>query len=194
MNGHVASYDLSKLTVLIVEKQRPMRALLRQMLRAFGISRIDDADTPEKGWEQFNHHAPDLVLVDWCPEFDGLGLVRRIRADSDSCYPQAPIIMVSAFGEANRVCEAADAGMNEYLVKPVSPSLLYTRIVAAIEHARPFVRARNYTGPCRRRHKLPFAGSDRRQTDAETDAAAAMSGKSDPVAPAANAPSPAKAA
>lgn len=195
MNGHVASYDLSRLTVLIVEKQQPMRTLFRQLLRAFGVGRIHDANGPEKGFEEFNGLRPDLVLVDWCPEFDGLGLVKRIRTDNDSCYPQVPIIMVSAFGEADHVCRAADAGISEYLVKPVSPSLLYTRIVAVIENVRPFVRTEDYAGPSRRRHKLPFTGNERRQAEIETGAAAAStSTHPEPVAPADNAPVPARAA
>ncbi len=164
------TYDLSKLTVLIIDKQQPMRTLLRQILREFGVGRIFDASTPEKGFEEFVYHCPDLVLVDWCPEFDGIGLLKRIRTDKNSPYPQVPVIMVSAYNETNRVFQARDAGMSEYVVKPVSPSLLYVRIVNVIENPRPFIRSENYVGPCRRRHKLPFAGKERRKEAAAAKA------------------------
>jgi len=180
------SYDLSRLTVLIVEKECPMRALLRQVLREFGIHRIHEADTPESGFQEFNRRTPDLVLVDWCPEFDGIGLVRRIRTDGNSVFPQAPIVMITAFGETKRIFQAIDAGMNEYLVKPVSPSLLYVRIVSVIDNPRPFVRTESYIGPCRRRHNLPFAGHDRRRAGPTKQAAAATAPVVAPVvAPAA---------
>lgn len=164
-------YDLSKLTVLIVDKQAPMRALLRDVLREFGVSRVFEAGTVDKGFEEFNAVRPDLVLVDWCPEFDGISLVRRIRTDADSAYPQVPIIMVSAYGETRHVYQALDAGMNEYLVKPVSPSLLYMRIASVIETPRPFIRITKYIGPCRRRHTLPHGGPDRRLAGAAAPAA-----------------------
>ncbi|MBI3112964.1 MAG: response regulator, partial [Rhodospirillales bacterium] len=165
------SYDLSKLTVLIVDRQPAMRALLCQILREFGVGHIVDfnAHCADEGFQEFNHVVPDLVLVDWCPEFDGLALVKRIRTSKESLFPQAPIIMVSAYGETQRVFQALDAGMTEYLVKPVSPSLLYTRIVNAIENARPFIRSKAYTGPCRRRHMLSFAGPERRRSGARAN-------------------------
>lgn len=174
------SYDLSKLKVLIVDRQAAMRALLRQILHEFGVSHIFDADSVDEGFREFNHDVPDLILVDWCPEFDGLALVRRIRTGKDSLFPQAPIIMVTAYGETQRVFQALDAGMTEYLVKPVSPSLLYTRIVNAIENARPFIRSKVYTGPCRRRHALSFAGPERRRSGAR--AAGARANKPTPAA------------
>lgn len=174
MTSPMKSYDLSRLTVLIVEKERPMRALLRQVLREFGIRHIHEAETPAHGFDEFNHMVPDLVLVDWGPEFDGISLVRRIRTDKDSFYPQVPIIVISAFGETKRIYQAIDAGMNEYLVKPVSPSLLYVRIASVIDNTRPFIRAESYTGPCRRRHNLPFAGHDRRRAGPATKIAPAV--------------------
>ncbi|MGH6661579.1 MAG: response regulator [Rhodospirillales bacterium] len=180
------SYDLSKLKVLIVDSQPPMRMLLRQILREFGVGHIVEADSVDEGFREFNRVVPDLMLVDWCPEFDGLALVRRIRTGKESLFPQAPIIMVTAYGETQRVFQALDAGMTEYLVKPVSPSLLYTRIVNAIENARPFIRSKAYTGPCRRRHALSFAGPERRRSGAK--AAGAGTNKPTPapvVAPAA---------
>ena len=176
------SYDLSKLKVLIVDRQAPMRVLLRQILREFGVGYIVEADSVDEGFREFNRVVPDLMLVDWCPEFDGLALVRRIRTGKDSLFPQAPIIMVTAYGETQRVFQALDAGMSEYLVKPVSPSLLYTRIVNAIENARPFIRSKAYTGPCRRRHALSFAGPERRRSGAKAAGAGTNKPTPAPVA------------
>ncbi len=118
------NYDLSKIRVLVVEKQAPMRTLLRQVLREFGVKNVDDAMTPEDGFECFNQTTPDLVLVDWAPDFDGLKLVQKIRNDEESVFQQAPVIMVTAFNETNYIFEALDAGITEYMTKPISAKLL----------------------------------------------------------------------
>ena len=158
------AYDLSKLEVLVVEKQAPMRALLRQVLREFSITKIEDAYNPEHGFEVFNELSPDLVLVDWAPDFDGLSLVRRIRTDAASVFPQAPVIMISAYNETNYVYDALDAGMTEYLAKPISANLLYSRMAAVIESKRAFILCDDFTGPDRRRHQGSFGGEERRRT------------------------------
>ncbi len=169
------NYDLSKISVLIVEKQAPMRTLLRQVLREFGVKKIDDAPTPEGGYERFNETTPDLVLVDWAPDFDGLKLVQRIRTDEESVFPQVPVIMVSAFNETNYIFEALDAGMTEYMTKPISAKLLYLRIVSVIENKRPFIRAGKFIGPDRRRRKGIFGGPDRRDETAGNTGTETMS-------------------
>ena len=156
------NYDLSKIKILVVEKQAPMRTLLRQILREFGVEKVDDALTPENGFELFNETTPDLVLVDWAPDFDGLKLVQRIRTDEESVFPQVPVIMVTAFNETNYIYEALDAGMTEYLTKPISAKLLYLRIVSVIENKRHFIRAQEFIGPDRRRRKDGYGAPDRR--------------------------------
>ena len=161
-------YDLSQISVLIVEKHPPMRTMLRQILHEFGIGNVYDASTPELGFEEFNESEPDLVLVDWAPDFDGLSLVRDIRTHEDSIFPQAPVIMVTAYNESNHIYEALDAGMTEYLSKPVSAKLLYLRIASVIDNKRRFIRANGFIGPDRRRRDNLFGGDDRRGDSEES--------------------------
>ncbi len=156
------TYNLSQISVLVVEKHPPMRTMLRQVLKEFGVENVYDAPTPELGFEEFNEIKPDLVLVDWAPDFDGLSLVHDIRTHEDSIFPQAAVIMVTAYNESNHIYEALDAGMTEYLSKPVSAKLLYLRIVSAIENKRRFIRAGDFIGPDRRRRIYAFGGDDRR--------------------------------
>ena len=53
--------------------------------------------------------------------------------------------------ETHRVLEARDAGITEFLAKPVSARGLYQRITMVIERPRQFIKTRTYTGPDRRR-------------------------------------------
>lgn len=167
------AYDLSRLTVLIVEKHAPMRALLGRVLRALGVRAVLRAGDPARAIRLFKEARPDLVLCDWGPGFDGLGLVRAIRADEAATGPRAAVIMVTAFEEAAHAGEALDAGMTEYLTKPISAGLLYQRLVAVIENKRPFVRAGGFVGPDRRRRDVPHDGERRERTNAPPRADAA---------------------
>ncbi|MCH7865392.1 MAG: response regulator [Proteobacteria bacterium] len=156
-------YDLSKLTVLVVEKHPPMRTMFREVLRQLGVGTIFTEASPEAGFKEFNVSTPDLVLIDWAPDFDGLSLVRDIRTHEDSVFPQVPVIMVTAYTETNHIYEALDAGMTEYLAKPVSARLLYLRIVSVIENQRYFIRVNGFFGPDRRRKRRNgHGGEDRR--------------------------------
>ena len=119
--------------------------------------------TPNPGLRCLIVRGPDLVLIDWAPNFDGIGLLNKIRTDPESLNPFVPVIMVTAHSEATRVIEARDAGMTEYLTKPVSAKRLYQRISAIVETERPFVRISEFFGPDRRRKKAEPKGQDRRE-------------------------------
>lgn len=162
-------FDLTQLSVLVVEKHHPMRAMLRAILRELGIKNIFDAGTPEAGYEKFNQNEPDLVLIDWAPDFDGIGLLKKIRTGENSNNSFVPVIMVTAHSETGRVIEARDAGMTEYLTKPVSAKRLYQRIAKIVESERPFVRVSEFFGPDRRRKKLEYGGGERRGGERGSD-------------------------
>ncbi|MBT3305846.1 MAG: response regulator [Alphaproteobacteria bacterium] len=156
------NFDLSEMSALVVEKNHPMRAMLRGILRELGVQNIYDTATPEDGFDVFNHDQPDVVLVDWCPDFDGIGLLHKIRTDPESHNPFVPVIMVTAHSEVDRVIQARDAGMTEYLSKPISASRLYQRISSIVESKRAFVRASEFFGPDRRRKKVGTLDEERR--------------------------------
>ncbi|MDP6804251.1 MAG: response regulator [Rhodospirillales bacterium] len=93
---------------------------------------------------------PDIIITNWeMPKLDGIKLIRMIRDPKESPNPYVPIIMVSAYSEVNRVIQARDAGVSEFLAKPISAQLLYERIATTIEHPRPFVKSESFFGPDR---------------------------------------------
>jgi DNA-binding response OmpR family regulator len=73
-----------------------------------------------------------------------------------------PVIMLTGFPERARIVAARDSGINEYILKPVSPKMLYSRIRAVIEQPRRYVKTRIYFGPDRRRGAQEFQGDDKR--------------------------------
>ena len=69
----------------------------------------------------------DLLLVDWnMPNLNGLELVKKLREDPS--YAKLPIIMVTSESAKYSVIEAVKAGVNDYLIKPVSEKLLMEKL------------------------------------------------------------------
>ena len=157
------SYDLSNVSVLIVEQHPQMRTLLRQIMRQFGVANTFDAYDPEAAFDRFIDTSPDIVFIDWTPDFDGLKLTGRIRAGEKSANPWTSIILCTAYTERHHIIVARDAGVTEFLAKPVSAKSIYNRIVSVIDDPRAFVRADTFSGPDRRRKENPHRGDERRK-------------------------------
>jgi CheY-like chemotaxis protein len=156
-------YALENLTVLVVEDNNFTRVLLRQVLRALGVTKILEANDGAEGLRELRERKPDVVITDWMmAPIDGLEFVRFVRTGDDSPNPYIPIIMLTGHTELSRVIEARDAGVNEFLAKPISPKSIHTRLQSLVDNPRPFVRAGAYFGPDRRRRQGEFPGSNRR--------------------------------
>lgn len=156
------AYNLSKVNVLVVERHPQLRRLICDILREFGIQNVRDAGDEDAAFELFQEFPADLVLTDWSPELNGKGFLEKIRKHAESRDMFAPVVMITAFTEIAEVCEARDAGINEYLAKPFSAALIYYRIRSLIENPRVFVRTDHYFGPDRRRRALNYRGHERR--------------------------------
>jgi DNA-binding response OmpR family regulator len=107
---------------------------------------------------------PDVLILDWMMEgMTGIDLAKMIRTSAASPNPFVPIIMLTGHTSPERVRQARDFGVNEFLAKPVSVNAVMTRLSAVIEHPRPFVRTKVYFGPCRRRRGTDeYKGPERR--------------------------------
>ncbi|NKB56901.1 MAG: response regulator [Alphaproteobacteria bacterium] len=157
------AYDLDRLNILLVEDDSSMRALVRDILFTFGISNIQTASDGSKAYAEMRHFPADIVITDWVMEpLDGIDFTRMIRTAPDSPNPFVPIIMLTSHSSLDRVIEARDIGVTEFLAKPVTAKGLYSRIASVIENPRQFVRASEYFGPDRRRTVKDFMGMDRR--------------------------------
>jgi DNA-binding response OmpR family regulator len=71
--------------------------------------------------------------------------------------------MLTGHSEKRRVMTARDAGVTEFLAKPISAKGLYQRILNVVVSPRPFIRTKSYFGPDRRRNTTnTYIGIDRR--------------------------------
>jgi two-component system, chemotaxis family, chemotaxis protein CheY len=157
--------DFNKLRFLVIDDNIHMRRIVRALLHGFGARDVHEAEDGATGLEAFTRHLPDILLVDWeMPMFDGLELTQMIRQPGGNANPYTPIIMLTGHSERKRVMAARDAGVTEFMVKPVSAKALYQRILNVVANPRPFIKTKSYFGPDRRRNVKPNnSGADRRK-------------------------------
>ena len=157
--------DFTRLHFLVVDDNAYMRRILRALLHGFGAREVYEAEDGAGGLEAFTYHMPDIVLTDWVmPIFDGLELAQMIRQPGANANPYVPIIMLTGHSEKKRVVSARDAGITEFLAKPISAKALYERILNVVANPRPFVKTKTYFGPDRRRNVNPnYIGPERRK-------------------------------
>lgn len=158
------SYDLTQLSILVLEKHLLIRRLLTDVFAEFGVPTVQSTPDPRIAWDMFRQSPTDIILSDWTEGLDGMAFLTQVRQDPDSPDPFVPVVVCSANTEFRHVCFARDNGMTEFLAKPVSAHTIYSRICALVENHRPFIRVSNFFGPDRRRRlDGEFAGSDRRR-------------------------------
>ena len=157
---------MAAVQVLIVDDNEHMRQILLAMLRSLGCQQVREARDGAEALEMLQGFAADLAIIDFRMQpMDGLALAKRLRSAESTCR-NIPIMMLTGHSEASRVAEARDAGVNEFLAKPLSPSLLVKRLNSVIASERPFVDAPGYYGPDRRRRADPYyKGAMRRESD-----------------------------
>jgi CheY-like chemotaxis protein len=159
----MSGYRFDRVRVLVVDDNAHMRKLVMTILQAFGVLQISEADSGERAWTVLRETNPDVIVLDWMMEgMSGLELVQMIRTDPQAPNPFVPVIMLTGHTSLEHVRQARDAGVNEFIAKPVSVKTMMSRLVAVIEHPRPYVRTGVYFGPCRRRRVEDFHGPERR--------------------------------
>ncbi|MDP1632197.1 MAG: response regulator [Caulobacter sp.] len=162
-------FDLIK--ILLVDDNHHMRVLLIEVLRAIGVKDVYEASDGAEALQIMRTYAIDIVMTDLSMQpLDGVDFVRLLRNSPDSPNQMCPVIMITGHSTQRRVNEARDAGVNEFLAKPVTARGVIGRISEIIEHPRPFLRTGDYFGPERRRRAEPgYSGPWRRAVDADRD-------------------------
>lgn len=160
------SFNISALQFLCIDGDAAMRSTLVKVLRALNVQHITEVDTAEAATKALDSCVPDIIFCEWeLPDGSGIDWLRTLRG-TDSVHRMTPVIFVTAHTQMRHVTEARDAGVTEYLAKPFSSRLIYSRICAVLEHPRAFIEADNFTGPDRRRKHDPYlVAQARRSTD-----------------------------
>jgi CheY-like chemotaxis protein len=162
---------LQSLNILLVDDNQHMRAITSAILQSAGIRNIREVSDGAMALDALRDHPVDLAIVDFNMfPLDGVEFTRLVRNSPDSANPYLPIIMMTGHSEKSRVYEARDAGVTEFVVKPITAKAVFDRIQAVIMRPRAFVKTEDYFGPDRRRtSSANYKGPRRRSTDSAED-------------------------
>ena len=163
------SDQLSALKVLVADDNVHLRAIVVSILGGIGIHKIEECSDGDRAFATIRNWTPDIAIVDFrMNPVDGVEFTQLVRNSPESPCKELAIIMMTGYADKTRVFEARDAGVTEFIVKPVTAQAVFDRINSVIFRPRPFVRSDNYFGPCRRRRQDPnFRGPFLRSTDKE---------------------------
>lgn len=167
------SVHLAQLRAMVIDDNRDMRTLIKSLLYALGIKDVIECGDGGQALEELKVRQADIIFLDWAMDpINGIEFLQMLRRSPDSPCPRANVIMLTGHTTIEHVVEARNAGMTEFLAKPVSSEKLYTRVMSVLKYPRPFIEAPNYVGPCRRR-KFPggYEGPERRKSEVVATAA-----------------------
>lgn len=170
----MSGIDLSRISVLVVEDSPFIRTLIVNSIRILGVQTVKSVDDGAEAIEflkQVDENpmkagmmSVDIIICDWeMSPVNGLMLLRWIRRHKDSSDRFKPFVMLTGYSEPNRVQEAREMGVTEFMSKPFSVNALADKLKSVIFKPRQFVHTSTYFGPDRRRQVIPISGEDRRK-------------------------------
>jgi two-component system chemotaxis response regulator CheY len=116
--------------ILIVDDSITMRRIIANSLKAAGYEDFVEAGNGMEALERVE--GIDLILTDWnMPGMDGLSFVKQIRQNAQTA--KIPIIMVTAEGTKDSVLEALKAGVNDYIVKPFTKTIIIEKLSGVLK-------------------------------------------------------------
>jgi len=159
--------ELAAVHILIVDDNHHMRDMATAVLKAAGIKHLHHAADGRTGLKALGSLPIDIAIVDFSMGLiDGLEFTRLVRTSPQSANPYLPIIMMTGHTALQQVHRARDAGVTEFVSKPISPKTLLGRVNAVICNPRRFIKSETFCGPDRRRSaRGTFKGPERRAVD-----------------------------
>ena len=121
---------MQKQKLLVIEDEEDIAELIQLQAEMFGF-RCLLAEDGLNGFEQVTKELPDVVVLDiMLPGQNGLDVCRKMKADPK--LKSIPIIMISAKSEETDIVLGLELGADDYVTKPFSPRILFSRIKAVM--------------------------------------------------------------
>lgn len=118
--------------ILIVDDFSTMRRIIKNLLRDLGFNNTVEADDGLTALPILNAGGIDFLVTDWnMPGMQGIDLLKTVRADDK--LASLPVLMVTAETKREQIIEAAQAGVNGYIVKPFTAATLKEKIEKIFE-------------------------------------------------------------
>ena len=120
--------------ILVVDDFSTMRRIIKNLLRDLGFTNTQEADDGTTALPMLQSGNFDFLITDWnMPGMQGIELLKTVRADA--ALSSLPVLMVTAESKREQIVEAAQAGVNGYVVKPFTAGTLEQKIHLIFERA-----------------------------------------------------------
>ncbi len=120
--------------ILIVDDFSTMRRIVKNLLHDLGYTNTAEADDGKTAWTALQTTTFDFVVTDWnMPGMTGLDLLKKIRADAR--MSTLKVLMVTAEAQREQIIEAAQAGVNGYIIKPFTAITLKEKLEKILQRS-----------------------------------------------------------
>jgi two-component system, chemotaxis family, chemotaxis protein CheY len=117
---------------LVVDDYSTMRRIVKNLLHDLGYAQVQEADDGDTALPMLKSGAFDFLITDWnMPGMPGLDLLKAVRADKR--LAKLPVLMLTAEAKREQIVEAAQAGVNGYVIKPFTAATLKEKIDKILE-------------------------------------------------------------
>ena len=118
--------------ILVVDDFSTMRRIIKNLLRDLGFQNISEADDGKTALPILKQGGIEFLVTDWnMPGMTGIELIAEVRKDPNLAH--IPILMVTAEAKREQIIAAAQAGVNGYVVKPFTATVLKEKIEKIFE-------------------------------------------------------------
>ena len=115
------------LKILIVDDFSSMRRIIKNLMRDLGYANTHEADDGLTALPMLKGGDYEFLVTDWnMPGMQGIDLLKAIRNDPQ--LVSLPVLLVTAEARREQIVEAAEAGVNGYIVKPFTAQTLKEKI------------------------------------------------------------------
>ncbi len=132
----VEGEDLKEIKILIVEDMNFTRNIIGHCMKlGFPSSRRISTADGRTALERLRNEAFDLILCDWgLPDISGLEILRWVRESSRD--REIPFIMITVIDNKEIIMEAIQAGVTDYVIKPIDSEILIIKAWRALKNRR----------------------------------------------------------
>ena len=117
----------SSIRFLVVDDFSTMRRIIKNFLTDLGYTNVSEADDGKTALPVLKSGVVDFLITDWnMPGMPGLELLKEVR--NDPATKKLPVLLVTAEAKREQIVEAAQAGVNGYVVKPFTAQTLKEKI------------------------------------------------------------------
>jgi len=121
-----------QIRILVVDDFSTMRRIIKNLLRDLGFTNTAEADDGKTALPMLQSGGFDFLVTDWnMPGMTGIELLKAVRADEK--LKSLPVLMVTAEAKRDQIVEAAQSGVNGYVVKPFTAAALEEKIKKIFE-------------------------------------------------------------